>query len=58
LFFIWNFKKEAILAQVELKAKINKFLVTELKSDTILMLGFKYLKFYEANFTNKTIKEN
>lgn len=41
-----------------MKTKINKFIVTHDKCEQILLLGYRYLKFYEANFTNKTIKEN
>lgn len=41
-----------------MKAKINKFMVTPHKCELILCLGEKYLKYYEANFTNKIIKEN
>ena len=33
-------------------------MVTPNKSDNILFLGESYLKYYEANFTNKIIKEN
>ena len=41
-----------------MKSKINKFVVSPNKPELILFLGEKYLKFYEANFTNKIIKEN
>ena len=58
LFFIWNFRKETILGHVQLKAPINKFMVSETKSEQILFIGKQYLKFYDANFTNKLIKEN
>ena len=33
-------------------------MVTQYKPEQILFLGNGYLKFYEANFTNKIIKEN
>lgn len=41
-----------------MKSKINKFIVTPNKAENILLLGDKYLKYYEVNFTNKIIKEN
>jgi hypothetical protein len=41
-----------------LKAEINKFYVTPNNTEQILFLGNGYLKYYDANFTNKTIKEN
>jgi len=41
-----------------MKNKINKFIVTPNKAENILFLGERYLKYYEANFTNKIIKEN
>lgn len=58
ILFIWNFRKEIILAYTEMKSKINKFIVTPNKAENILMLGDNYLKYYEVNFTNKIIKEN
>jgi hypothetical protein len=49
-----------VVAFVELaqKARINKFMVTLHKAELILFLGEGYLKYYEANFTNKIMKEN
>lgn len=41
-----------------MKAKINKFMVVHNKCEQILFIGYKYLKYYDANFTNKLIKEN
>jgi hypothetical protein len=58
LFFIWNFRKETIMAHTELKAKINKFHVSLNKNELVLFLGYNYLKYHEANFTNKMMKEN
>jgi len=42
---------------VELKVHINKFAVSLHKCETVLFLGNRYLRFYEANFTNKIVKE-
>lgn len=38
--------------------KINKFVPSLAKSELILFLGNQYLKYHEANFTSKLIKEN
>ena len=57
MFFIWNFRKEIVIGHVEMKSKINKFVVSPQKAELILFLGQFYLKYYEANFTNKIIKE-
>ena len=41
-----------------MKSRINKFVVSPNKPELILFLGDRYLKYFEANFTNKIIKEN
>ena len=46
------------MAYTELKARINKFNVSPHKPELVLFLGNKYLKYLEANFTSKLVKEN
>ena len=57
LFFLWNFRKDLLLCSLEFRQRISRFAPHPRKSDLVLFVGPRYVRFFEANFTNRSIKD-